>query len=150
MYDDQRPKVVRAVNLIGRYPISITIACVMHLIWAVGLGIEPGSINATGLHAVLVLARSPEMAAFIFASVATLAMFGVAFHHPGLRVALILPQQGVLWFSVIGATNAMYLGQFADGVQRAHWFLIVDQIPVVLIAIGHTAALLFIAERGHA
>ncbi len=44
----------------------------------------------------------------------------------------------------------MVLGQFADGIQRSHWFLIVDQIPIILIALGHTTALLVIAgNRGH-
>lgn len=136
--------------MVGRYPITICMACVMHLIWMTGLLAEPGSINATGLYTVLIIARDTTVAAFIFAGVAALAIVGLAIGKRGAGVFLILPQQIVLWFSVIGALHAMYLGQFADGIQRPHWFLIVDQIPVVLIAIGHTAALLFIAENRYA
>jgi hypothetical protein len=136
--------------LVGRYPITICIACIMHLIWTVGLLIDADAIQATGLYTVLIVAQDAFGAALIFGGVAILACIGL---HIGwnrtLGVFLILPQQVVLWFSVVGALHAMYLGQFADGVQRAHWFLIVDQIPVVLIAVGHTAALLFIAENRH-
>lgn len=132
---------------ISRYPISICVACVMHAIWAIGLALEPSSINATGLFTVMIIANDPLAAAAIYGAVATLAILGVMSSRTELRVILITPQQVILWFSVVGAIHAMYLGQYADGVQRAHWFLIVDQIPVVLVSIGHTAALLLIAER---
>jgi hypothetical protein len=136
--------------MVGRYPISICMACVLHVIWAVGLWVEPASIHATGLYTVMVIARDTTIAALIFAGVAVLATIGLASKRHAVQVAMILPQQIVLWFSVVGALHAMYLGQFADGVQRAHWFLIVDQVPVVLITLGHTAALIFIAERRNA
>jgi hypothetical protein len=136
--------------LVGRYPISICMACIMHMVWAVGLMLEPGAINATGLYTVLIVARDTITASAVFGSVAILAMVGLRTGWDrALGVLLILPQQIILWFSVVGAAHAMYLGQFADGVQRAHWFLIVDQLPVILIAVGHTAALLFIAENRH-
>lgn len=132
-----------------RYPaIAVLTACAMHLIWSIGLVLEPHAINATGLHTVLVVAQEPIYAAFLFGLVAMLAIVGVVKPNPFERVMWMLPQQAILWFSVVGAGNAMYLGQFADGIQRSHWFLIVDQIPVVLIAVGHTAAMLYIAERG--
>lgn len=135
---------------ISRYPVSVCVACTMHAIWSLGLVLEPTAINATGLHTVLVIAREPIYASFLFAIVAFLAVLGVIARETWRRVIFMLPQQIVLWFSVVGAAHAMYLGQFADGVERGHWFLIVDQIPVILIAAGHTAALLFIAERGDA
>lgn len=135
--------------MVGRYPISICTACLMHIVWSVGLVLQPDAIHATGLHTVLVIAREPIYAAFIFGLVAFLAMVGIAAENIAARVTMILPQQIVLWFSVVGAMRAMYLGEFADGTVRAHWFLVVDQIPVVLIALGHTAALLLIAERSH-
>jgi TM2 domain-containing membrane protein YozV len=89
---------------------------------------------------------SSQVAGYVFLGVASLAMIGLAARNRHLRVYLILPQQLILWFSVVGAAHAMYLGQFADGIQRAHWFLVVDQVPIVLIALGHTVALLFIAS----
>lgn len=139
----------RAITLIGRYPITIVITIMMHAVWSIGLMFDQEAINATGLHTVLLLARHPAVAAFLFGAVAISAAGGLVIKQRYLRVFLILPQQLILWFSIVGAGYAMFLGQFADGIQRAHWFLIVDQIPVVLIALGHTAALLLIAENGH-
>ena len=137
--------------MLGYYPVVICVTIALHLIWALGLAMEPAAINATALHTLLVIAKSPHMAAAIYAGVAMLAIVGMAAPSRYARVILILPQQAVLWFSVVGAAYAMFLGQFADGVQRAHWFLIVDQVPVILIAVGHTAALLLIAgDKGHA
>lgn len=133
---------------LSRYPISICVACLMHMIWSIGLVFDHDAIHATGLQTVLVIAREPIWAAFLFGTVAFLAFLGIVVHQTWVRVILILPQQVVLWFSVVGAGHAMYLGQFADGTIRSHWFLIVDQVPVILIAMGHTAALLMLAERG--
>ena len=138
----------RAVALIGRYPIIICVTIVMHFVWSISVGIDPGAVHATALHTVMTVAGNPAVAALIFGSVAMVAALGLTMRDRYVRVFFILPQQIVLWFSIVGAGHAMWLGQFADGVQRSNWFLIVDQIPVVLIALGHTAALLLIAENG--
>ena len=134
-------------GIVGRYQVIICVAIVMHMIWAFGLAIDQEAINATGLHTLLVVAHLPSVAAVIYCGVATLATVGLSLRQTPFTVFLILPQQVVLWFSIVGALHAMYLGQFADGVQRDNWFLIVDQIPVVLIGFGHTVALLFLAGR---
>lgn len=127
-------------------PISVCIAIALHLVWTVGLYMEPSAINATGLHTMLTIAHSPRTAAIIFGMVAFLACMGLFVRRRWLSVCLLLPQQAALWVSVVGAVSAMMLGEFADGIQRAHWFLIVDQVPIVLIALGHTMALLTLAE----
>lgn len=120
------------------------------MIWAVGLYMEPAAINATGLHTMLTITHSPIAAAATFGGVAALAFMGLFARRRWLCALLLLPQQAALWVSVVGAANAMAMGAFADGVQRTHWFLIVDQVPIILIALGHTAALLLLAERADA
>ena len=57
-------------------------------------------------------------------------------------VIVILPQQMLLMFSAWGAGAAIIAGQFADGVPRPHEFIAADQGPVILLALGHSAALL--------
>lgn len=138
--------------LVGRYPLSVCIACALHLVWAVGLLHQPDAIHATGLYTIMAISGdSVTIAAAIFAAVAVLASVGLVFRPTsGLYAAIfILPQQVVLWFSMVGAAHAMWLGVYADGVARTSWFLIVDQLPIVLIAFGHMAALLFIAAEHH-
>lgn len=129
------------------YPTVVGIAVALHAIWAIGLVFDPDAIHATALHAMLAVTGAALPAAGVFAAVATLAAVGMMTGRMPVRVILILPQHVVLWISVAGAVYAMWLGQYADGVARDHWFLIVDQVPVVLIACGHTAALLFIAAE---
>ena len=130
------------------YPIVICIAIALHISWAAGLTIEPSVIHATALHTLLRVTGSPQIAAFVYGTVAALAIAGLLSPCRSVRVWLILPQQIVLYaFSVSGVAYAMFLGQFADGTSRTHWFLIVDQIPIILIAFGHSAALALIAGK---
>ncbi len=133
-------------STIGRYPISICMAIAMHLVWTAGLLVEPSALLATGPHALVLITSNAKLAASVLFVVASMALIGVAAFTPRLRILLLLPQQVILWFSLIGATNAMWLGMFADGTERSHWFLVVDQVGVVLVALGHTAALLLIAR----
>jgi hypothetical protein len=43
--------------------------------------------------------------------------------------------------SAAGAIEAMWLGQFADGVLRPTAFIAADQMYTVLAALGHTVAI---------
>jgi hypothetical protein len=130
-----------------RYPVIVGVAIMLHLIWASGLWMQPAAIHATALYPILLVTHSSSVASLIFAIVAVLALTGLLITGRWKRCLFLLPQQAALWLSVTGSVHAMSLGQFADGVQRAHWFLIVDQIPVVLIAMGHTFALMLISEN---
>lgn len=133
--------------LIGRYPISIALACAMHLIWALGLIMEPGVNISIALHTVSLIGGSPQAAAAVFAAVALCATTGVALRNHAWRVILILPQQVILWVSVVGVAYAIYTEHFPDGTAATFWFLLVDQVSVILITIGHTVAIVFIARE---
>jgi hypothetical protein len=133
-----------------RYPVIIFVAVALHLIWAAGLIIDPSSVHVTATHAVLQIAGSYSLSAFIFALtalLATIGMVGLNGKATAWRYCLLLPQHITLWISAIGCIHAMFEGAFADGVERGHWFLIVDQMPVVLIACAHTFALYFMVLR---
>lgn len=138
----QRAVSAGSIGLIG-------LAIIMHLVWAGVLSFDADAINATGPHALLLIARRPDIAAGVLFTVAVLAIVGCSIEERVPRIVLLLPQQVILWFSLIGAANAMWMGQFADGTVRSSGFLVVDQIPVVLVALGHTAALLWIARGEH-
>lgn len=59
-----------------------------------------------------------------------------------IDLLLILPQQFILVESSFGAILCIARGSFADGVVRDRAFLFTDQIPMVIAASLHTAALL--------
>ncbi len=139
------------------YPTIVGVTILIHVLWATGLFLEPSAALTTPTHLMLVLVTmvvptvaSPTLAtSAVFAMVAIAAAIGLCQRDRRWEILLILPQHFALWVSSIGAVHAMYIGQYADGVPRPNWFLIVDQAPIVAVALGHLVALLFIAaQRG--
>ena len=79
----------------------------------------------------------------LFVGVSALACRAMFHESRGWRhLLLLIPQQLVMMYSAMGALIAMAHCQFADGVPRPFGFIFVDQCPIVLSAIFHTAALL--------
>lgn len=135
----------------ARLPIIILVAIALHIVWAIGLAVNPAASNATAVHALMLLTKYTDVAALILAVAAAFASVGVGWRWAwGLparlwRVLLLLPQQCLLMISSIGAMDAMLSSSFADGVARPLWFIVVDQIPVILITLGTLTALVHIA-----
>lgn len=136
-----------------RLPIIIIVAISLHLIWAVGLAIDPAAHQATALHALLLLTSNPITASAVLTIIACLAGLGCTWQWDLLglpmriwQALLILPQQCILIMSSIGCINAMLNSAFVDGVARPRWFIIVDQIPIILITVGHVTAVASIAR----
>jgi hypothetical protein len=122
------------------YPVVLC-AVVMHYVWAVAYLVDDSAIRATAFS--MLGALLPKSATILsLVAVATLALvsFGVQsrFYGP----LLMLPQQFFLIVSAAGALRAVIEGHFADGVVRSREFLLSDQIPAVLMALGHTLAII--------
>jgi hypothetical protein len=58
------------------------------------------------------------------------------------RMAVLVPQQFFLVLAALGATDAMWNSQFADGVVRSQFFIVADQIPIVIATVLHSFALI--------
>lgn len=136
-----------------RLPIIVLVAIALHGVWAVGLLIDPSAHYATAVHALMLLTKHTMVAALILLVVASSASLGIGwrrnvwvFPAHTVRAILILPQQCLLIMSSIGALSAMLASSFVDGVIRPLWFIVVDQVPVILITIGHFTALAHIAR----
>jgi hypothetical protein len=121
-------------------------AIILHFVWAITLAFSPTAGYATAVHTMLEFISVP-WAITLYGVVAFMATIGLYCRHGFGRVIALLPQQFVLMVSAGGALWAMYLGQFADGVQRSHEFLIADQSPAVIGAILHTVAIYWIINR---
>lgn len=125
----------------------ICYAIALHFVWAFLLIYDPGTVNATPVHALYRifagLSYYPDnFLAGICFFCSALATLGLATSRPWL-VVLLIPQQVLLLMSATGAFEAMWLSQFADGVFRSRGFIIADQIPAVIAAVGHTVAIIF-------
>lgn len=64
-----------------------------------------------------------------------------------LRLLCLLPQQIVLWLSALSIVAAIVAAQYGDGVLRPRPFIFLDQLPVLLLCLFYTAAVLEPAAR---
>lgn len=133
------------VRLRGRwFSIAVAICVVLHFWWAALILFGDGTaVHATALFAVyrFVGWGSQTLTGLALVFVAALALWGMLTRRPWIVVSL-LPQQVVLMISLIGAVQAIWLQQFADGVERPFAFIAADQIDTILLALGHTAAVI--------
>ncbi len=128
---------------LSNYPI-ILIAIVQQYIAAIALLWQHDSHFATSMHILYLLVPDvPVLAAMLFVS-ATLAIVAFQMTFKICTLLMLLPQQLTLFLSAGAAAHSIWLGQFADGVQRSNAFLLTDQCPVVLLAFFHTWAMVLI------
>lgn len=130
-------------------PISIVVmvSIALHSWLAFVIWLDATAIGATGVSAIhRYMGGSPLFLAGVLACVAMLAFIGVLSRHPWIAL-LLVPQQILLMMSAAGAIDAVWLAQFADGITRPRAFIAADQCYSVLIAGGHTIALIAHALR---
>lgn len=53
----------------------------------------------------------------------------------------MLPQQGMMMIAAIGSLTSIILGHYADGTPYPRLFIFADQLPSLLTALWHTAAI---------
>jgi hypothetical protein len=121
-------------------------AIMLHFMWAATLIFNHAAGNATSVHTLLIFMDIP-WAILTYFSVALLAIVGLFYEKGLMKPLCLLPQQFIMLLSAGGSIWAMWLGQFADGIQRSHEFLIADQSPSVIAAILHTFAIILIARE---
>ena len=127
-------------------PIIILYALLLHLGWAYLITSNLMALNATGLNSLYRLIPHPTLLVIILVCASILAGTSLATRKAWL-VLLIIPQQILLMFSAAGAIEAMYLGQFADGIHRSRQFIEADQFALVSAAGWHTIGVIAHAIR---
>lgn len=128
--------------VIANRQISILVLCViaLHFWWAAIIFWDEAGLLATSVDSLYRYTLSPRLLVFVLIVSSVLASLRVAF--PGTPWWFLIPQQVLLLFSAAGSVEAMWLGQFADGVLRPHAFLMNDQIYSIVFAVGHTLAII--------
>lgn len=135
------------IYLLGRsLSIVVALSIAQHLFWVGMILFDLHALNATGLHALYKYIQPPQFLAFTLAISSLSAIVGIMSRLPWL-VILLIPQQILLMMSAAGVVEAIYLGQFADGVLRPQAFIASDQIGTILFAIGHTTAMIVHTRR---
>jgi hypothetical protein len=127
--------------------VMVIYAIVLHLVWVGCLWLDEGVANVTAVYAIRYVLPKP-FAVMGMAVVALCAMASFAMRNRFLAAGLMVPQQMLLFVSAGGAIQAIVEGHFADGVERPWTFLLADQSPAILAAIGHTLALVGVLRYG--
>ena len=130
-------------------PLILWYAAILHLWWAGLLWLSPSAADATTT-AALTDCFSPRYVsvALVVASVMSLTVLYRA-RAPSIWTALcLLPQQALLTLAAVGAVEAIWASQFADGVIRSRYFIAADQFPPILAAVFHNFAVVSYHARG--
>jgi hypothetical protein len=125
------------------FPI-ILIAISQQLIMGLLLLIDPEVHMVTAIHSVYQIVRPQSLIGFFMIAAAVLAIVGFQLRRKIDTILCMIPQQLLLYISAGGSFRAIWLGQFADGVERSHAFLLADQAPSILIALFHSWAIVLI------
>lgn len=134
--------------IIWQRPVSVMILVVvaLHLFWAAAIFVDTAALNATAVNALHRFIQPPPLLITVLIAVAALAAAGALYQLPWWS---LVPQQFILLMSAAGVIEAIWQGQFADGVPRASAFIAADQIYAVLLAFGHILALVTYSRNGH-
>lgn len=131
----------------------IVIVSFLHVAWSVLLGINPAAGHATPVQPVTDVCGGRYGAIAALGVTSALAL-GAAWQHrrlqdrSWLRALALVPQQFLLLVSATGGITAAVLGHYADGTVRPWPFILGDQLPVVLVAVLYTTAILAVGRAG--
>jgi hypothetical protein len=116
-------------------------ASALHLSWAAVLILSPHDMRTAAL-ANFIRLGGVAGAAVLFLCIGGAALYVSARAPRGwLGLALVFPQQVVLLLTAAMALDHALRGTYGDGVLRPPEFILADQLPVILTALIHTAAL---------
>lgn len=128
-------------KLLIQYPIVIIYASIMNLVWGSLLLFNPEVGGISTLHDLFTIFTTNLW--YILIIIGLIAMIPVIRPMGWLTSLLMLvPQQAVMFVSLITAITAMVNGVFADGDPHPRSFITADQFPAVLIATLHLYSLL--------
>lgn len=121
------------------------VAIVLHVVWA-GLllgGDDP--LGATPLYTLGVVVGNKYLLILLLTTSSILAGWSLLSNmHSRWSIALLVPQQALMLVSGGGAASSVFESSYADGVIRPAGFIGADQMLIILLAVAHTLALLWI------
>jgi hypothetical protein len=127
----------------------ITATSVLHLAWTILLVLSASTAFSTPVSGVISLTGSRYAAAITLGAAALLALFvGWLYrserHSPATWTMTIglVPQQFLLLVSALSGIRAIAVGHYSDGTARAWEFIAGDQLPVIIITLLYTTAIL--------
>ena len=117
-------------------------AIVLHFVWGVAVSVSADSLSCTPLASLKNIFgdRRGLIAATLVASSVATSVGLVMRRYPRVSMMLMLPQQALLCLGASGAWQCVRDQCYADGVVRPFAFMFCDQLPAILFAGFHGAA----------
>ncbi len=122
--------------------ITIIMVTVMDVISGVLVLTNPHQLLVARLAIFYMLFPQPVIGSLVLFIVAGLTILGLRLNSPQKRFLCFLPQQLILFIKVIAVVDAVVLQHYADGIIRPWPFILVDQLPILVLAIGYFFAIL--------
>lgn len=127
------------------------LAVVLHTIWAMLILAGEDPLGATPLHTLGDLVGNRFVVVFLLLTASALAAWSLLSNAaPRLGIAALIPQQILMLISGGGAIKSVVESAYADGVIRPQAFIGADQLLVILVAVIHTLALLWLVRAAGA
>jgi hypothetical protein len=120
----------------------IFIAVILHFFLGIILIISPVIINTTSTGLMIQYFSNKYIAGLVLIFISLLSTYSLyrkTFDKK--NVFLLLPQQLFLILSAGWAINSVFVGHFSDGIIRSPYFILADQLPIILIAVFFTLAI---------
>lgn len=130
--------------------VMVTFASALHLSWAVIISGSRETIQATPLWGFAYFIDSVPALAAILATCAVSAVVGGRYVRGLWGLAMMLPQQMLLFISSASVLTAVAHSRYADGTARHVLFILADQMPILLAAPLYTVAILTVYNRKRA
>ena len=117
-------------------------AVVLHGLWGALVLYDPQhAVWITAIATSVKVVGDPYLLGALYVIASGLSIVACFRRDDLVGACLAVPQQFFLMTSAIGAVRAIVLSQFADGVDRPWAFIAADQLPAILAAVLHSAAL---------
>lgn len=131
-------------TLIRPFTLFLWCACLLHMAWGTALWVQPQILHITPLHALFLFCGRSALLTSIglwSASLLTGALL-LKPHISRFDVVLGAFQQVILFTSAVGAIYYSTKGHYADGTVLPPLFILFDQLPSILFALGHFISLI--------
>lgn len=126
--------------------VAICSVSFMHIIQAILLFFLPAAGDATNMKAFLIFLKTVhvglESTSVILIVTAILALFAALMRLGWIRLALFLPQHFILGIMTIGGLYAAYIGSYLDGTVMQWEHIFTDQLPLTILFIVHSSAII--------
>lgn len=117
------------------------VASTVHLIWGICILQGPAAMATTPTHVLGWLIPDHTWLGIGLLAISVCSLYSTS-RADLLSLLLVLPQQATLMLSAAGSLSMVLAGHYADGVIRPQQFILADQITVVALAFGHSAAII--------